>query len=115
MNNIYDLQKRIITFRDNREWGQFHNPKDIAISISLEASELLEHFQWKSKEEIEKYVITNKDSIGDEIADILNYILILAHDLGLDVLDALKKKINKNEEKYPEDKARGNHKKYTEL
>jgi len=113
--NIKNLTERIIAFRDARDWKQFHNPKDCAISLSLEASEVLEHFQWKSKEEMEKYVIEQKGEIGEELADVLYWVLLMSHDLNIDVLDALEKKITKNEEKYPVEKAKGKHTKYNKL
>lgn len=115
MSNLDDLTRRIIAFRDARDWKQFHKPKDLAVSLSLEASEVLEHFQWKSEAEIDVYVKTNKDDIADELADVLNYLLIMAHDLGIDLIAAEEKKVEKNEKKYPVEKARGNAKKYTEL
>jgi len=115
MANIHDLTKRIIAFRDARDWKQFHNPKDVALSLVLEASEVMEHFQWKSKEEMEKYVKTNKTDIGEELADVLYWILLMSNDLKIDVLEALEKKILKNEEKYPVEKAKGNHTKYNKL
>ena len=68
MITLQDLIKKIIDFRNDRDWKQFHNPKDLAISLSLEASEVVEHFQWKNKEEIEKYIKTNKNEIGEELA-----------------------------------------------
>ena len=113
--NIKNLTERIIASRDARDWKQFHNPKDCAISLSLEASEVLEHFQWKSKEEMEKYVIEQKGEIGEELADVLYWVLLMSHDLNIDVLDALEKKIRKNEEKYPVEKAKGKHTKYNKL
>jgi NTP pyrophosphatase (non-canonical NTP hydrolase) len=115
MKNLEDATKKMIAFRDERDWKQFHNPKDLAISLSLEASEVLEHFQWKSKEEIEKYIKTNKEEIADEMADVFNYILILCHDLNIDILEASENKIKKNEVKYPIEKAKGRHTKYNKL
>lgn len=112
---IKNLTKRIIKFRDARDWKQFHNPKDLAISLSLEASEFLEHFQWKSEKEIEEYVKSNKDEIADELADVLNYLLLTAHDLDIDIADALNKKIDRSEIKYPIEKAKGKHTKYDKL
>lgn len=109
------LTKKIIAFRNARDWKQYHKPKDVAISLSLEAAEVLEHFQWKSEKEIGKYVIEHKAEIGDELADVLNYLLILAHDLGIDLSDATNKKIVKSEKKYPVEKARGKHTKYNKL
>jgi len=112
---ITDLTKRIVKFRDARNWKQFHNPKDLAISLSLEASEFLEHFQWKSKKEIEKYVKESKDDLADELADVFNYLLLTAHDLDIDIADALNKKIDKSEKKYPVEKSKGKHTKYNKL
>src|SRR3989339_1404478 len=112
MKNIDELTKKIISFRDARDWKQFHNPKDLAISLSLEAAEVLEHFQWKSKEEIEEYVKTHKDHIGEELADVLNWVLLMSYDLNIDILDALDRKIKQNEAKYPVEKAKGKHTKY---
>ncbi len=107
-----ELIKKITAFRDERDWGQFHNPKDLAISLNLEASELLELFQWKSSEEaIEK----NEEKLQDELADVLYYVLLMFHDLKIDPAEALLSKLSKNEEKYPVDKAYGSNKKYTEL
>jgi dCTP diphosphatase len=115
MKNVDILTDRIIAFRNARDWKQFHNPKDVALSLVLEATEVMEHFQWKSKEEIEKYVGTNKEEIGEELADVLYWVLLMSYDLKIDVLKALEKKILKNEEKYPVEKAKGKNTKYNKL
>ena len=115
MKNIEKLTDRIIKFRDARDWKQFHNPKDVSISLVLEATEVMEHFQWKNTEEIEKYIISNKEDIAEELADVLYCVLLMSHDLDIDILKALENKMNKNEKKYAVEKAKGNHKKYTEL
>lgn len=115
MNTIDELTKTIVALRDERDWKQFHNPKDLAISLVLEATEALEHFQWKSKEEVEKYVITNKTEIGEELADVLYWVLLMSHDLKINITEALEQKLVKIEEKYPVEKAKGNHTKYTNL
>lgn len=115
MTNVEDLTEKIIAFRDARDWKQFHNPKDVALSLMLEAGEVVEHFQWKNPEEIDLYVKDHKVDIGDELADTLSYLLILAHDLGIDLVEASKRKLEQNEAKYPVAKAKGNHAKYTEL
>jgi NTP pyrophosphatase (non-canonical NTP hydrolase) len=107
-----ELQKEIINFRDQRDWGQFHNPKDLAISLSLEASELLENFQWRSNEEAIEERIEN---IKDELADVLTYCLLLAHELNLDVEEVVKNKLQKNIRKYPVAESKGSRKKYNEL
>lgn len=115
MKNIIEITKRIAAFRDARDWKQFHNPKDVALSLVLEATEVMEHFQWKSKEEIEKYVIEAKGEIGEELADVLYWVLLMGHDLKIDVLTALDKKMKINEKKYPVKKAKGKHTKYNKL
>ena len=115
MSDIKEVTRRIIAFRDARDWKKFHNPKDVALSLVLEAGEVMEHFQWKNKEEIKKYIKTNKQDIGDELGDVLYWILLMSHDLKIDILDALEKKIKKNEEKYPVEKAKGKHTKYDRL
>lgn len=114
-DEIKKLTERIIKFRDARDWKQFHKPKDLAISLALEAGEVLEHFQWKSEQEIAEYVKTNKEDIADELADVLNYILIMAHDLDIDIIAAEERKVAKNESKYPVEKAKGKHTKYNKL
>lgn len=112
---LQQLTQRIIAFRDARDWKQFHTPKDMAISLSLEAAEVLEHFQWKNAAEMESYVQTHRTKIGEELADTLYCVLLLSYDLGIDVLQALDEKLQKNEAKYPVEKAKGKHTKYTEL
>ncbi|RPE10723.1 nucleotide pyrophosphohydrolase [Paenibacillus polymyxa] len=107
-----ELIEKITAFRDERNWGQFHNPKDLAISLNLEASELLELFQWKSSEEA---IEQNQDKLQDELADVLYYVLLMCGDLNIDPKEALLGKLSKNAEKYPIDKAYGSNKKYTEL
>lgn len=113
--DIKKLQNIIINFRNKRNWKQFHNPKDVAISLSLEASEVLEHFQWKTNEELEDYIKKNKKNIGEELADVLYWILLLSHDLRINLEEAFKKKMTVNEKKYPIRKSKGKNAKYTEL
>lgn len=108
-----DKLARIVEFVKARDWEQFHNPKDTAISLSLEASEVLEHFQWKSPEEIKDYLATNKDEIGDELIDVLYWVLLMSYYLDIDLDAAFERKMAQNEKKYPADKAKGSHKKYT--
>lgn len=115
MQSIDEVIKRIVAFRNARDWKQFHNPKDVALSLVLEAAEVMEHFQWKNKEEIEKYVVTAKEEIGEELADVLYWVLLMGHDLNIDVLAALDKKMEINEKKYPVKKAKGKHTKYDKL
>lgn len=115
MSDIQDLMARVIAFRDARDWKQFHNLKDMAISLVLESTEFMEHFQWKNPEEVAAHLRDNKEDVADELADVLYWVLIIANDLDIDLSEAVKGKLVKAEAKYPVEKSRGNHKKYTEL
>ena len=115
MSDIKELTEKILAFREARDWKQFHNPKDLALSLVLEAAEVIEHFQWKNNEEIKEYVKGAKDNIGEELADVLYWVLLMSHDLDIDIKDALIKKIEKNEIKYPVEKVIGVHTKYHKL
>ena len=108
MNTMDKINK----FRDDRDWRQFHNEKDLAISISLEAAELLELFQWKYPEEVRE---TSIERIKEELADVLIYSHMLASNLDLDIDEIIEAKLEKKNIKYPVDKSRGNKEKYTEL
>ena len=114
MSDIKTLTEKIIQHRDKRDWKQFHNPKDLAISLSLEASEVLEHFQWKNNEEMEEHLRKHKEEIGDELADVLYWVLLMANDFGINIKKAFDNKMEKNEKKYPVEKAKGKHNKYTD-
>lgn len=103
---------QVLKFRDDRNWKQFHNPKDLAISISLEAAELLEIFQWSGQDTICE---EKKDKIKEELADVLNYCILMADVCGLDLDEIVREKIERNNEKYPVEMAYGSNKKYTEL
>lgn len=107
-----ELMNRINQFRDDRDWRKFHNEKDLAISISLEASELLELFQWKNSEEV---VEKSLQEIREELADVFIYSFMMADNLNLDVEEIIKSKLDLNEQKYPVEKSRGSNKKYNEL
>jgi NTP pyrophosphatase (non-canonical NTP hydrolase) len=109
MNQLGELTDKLIAFRDERDWKQFHNPKDLAIALNVEASELLELFLWKAPED------ASKQDVAEELADILAYALMLAHHYNFDLNDIVRQKIEKNAQKYPVDKARGNATKYTDL
>jgi NTP pyrophosphatase (non-canonical NTP hydrolase) len=115
MGTIGDLTRKIVEFRDARDWKQFHNPKDVSLSLVLEATEVMEHFQWKNAEEMQKYLSEHKTEVGEELADVLYWILLMGHDFEIDVLDALEKKIGINASKYPIEKAKGIHTKYDKL
>ncbi len=102
------LREKIVDFRKVREWEPFHNAKDLAVSISLESSELLELFQWKrTPDEINEVIKTQKEDISDEMADVLIYLINLADVADVDLEKAVLKKIEKNAKKYPADKAQG--------
>lgn len=115
MSDIKKLTEKIRKFRDEREWKQFHNPKDMSLSLVLEAAEVMEHFQWMNSEEMSVYVINNKHEIGEELADVLYWVLLISLDLKIDVKEALEKKLIMQEKKYPIEKAKGRHTKYNKL
>ena len=104
--------KEILKFCDERGWQQYHNPKDLAISLSLEVAELLENFQWSSSEEA---VVKRMLSIKEELADVLIYSVLFAEAVGLDLDEIIMEKLSKNSKKYPIEKAFGKKEKYTEL
>ena len=104
--------EQVLKFRDDRNWKQFHNPKDLAVSISLEAAELLEVFQWSGSDTVCE---EKKDKIKEELADVLNYCILMADICDLDMDDIIQEKIKRNNIKYPVDKARDCAKKYDEL
>lgn len=115
MSDMKNLAKKVVDFRNKRKWKQFHNPKDLAISLSLEASELLEHFQWKSIEEMQEYVKENRKEIAKELADVLYWVLLIQNDLKIDLMKAFGEKMEENERKYPVMKSKGKHTKYNKL
>lgn len=114
-SNLKDLQAAIRDFVDARDWKKFHNPKDLAMSLVLESTELMELFQWKNSEEVDEYARNNINEISDELADVLYWVLLMSNKLDIDITSAFYKKLSKNAEKYPVEKSYGNHKKYTEL
>ena len=113
--SIKSLQTRAIEFRDARDWKQFHNPKDMALSLMLEAGEVMEHFQWKNPAEMEAHIAKYREEIGDELADVLFWSLVMAHDFAIDLPAAFGRKMEKNVKKYPVEKSKGNHAKCTML
>ena|SRR5947209_7813073 len=115
MATLAELTELVLKFRDERNWRQFHNPKDVALSLALEAAELLELTQWRNGEELKAHLAANREALGDELSDILGWVLVFAHDQGIDLAQAFKRKIEKNAQKYPVEKARGVAKKYTDL
>ena len=113
--SLETLIARANAIRDARDWRQFHNPKDLMLSLCLEAAELLEHAQWRNGEALKTYLAEHKDEVGQELADVLYWTLLLADDLGVDLEDAFRRKMDLNEQRYPVDKARGRSTKYTKL
>ena len=106
---LQPITQALRTFATERDWAQFHSPKNLACALSVEAAELLEHFQWLTEEQ------SRKQAVAAEAADVLLYLLQLCDQLDIDLMAAAHLKLQANAEKYPVDKARGNSKKYTEL
>jgi NTP pyrophosphatase (non-canonical NTP hydrolase) len=109
MKDIEEITKELLKFRNERDWEQFHNPKDLALAINVEAGELLELFLWKNSEN------ANAEKVKEELADVFAYAFLLAEKYKLDVKEIVLEKIAKNGEKYPVEKAKGSAKKYDEL
>lgn len=109
MDDFKEILNVLKSFRDERDWEQFHNPKDLAIALSIESNELLEQFLWKKPED------ANRDKLKEELADVFAYAFLLADKLELDVKRIVLDKVKLNGEKYPVDKAKGTAKKYNEL
>lgn len=109
MSDIKKLTEELIEFRDQRDWAQFHNPKDLAVALNIEAGELLEAFLWKNASE------ADSGKVKEELADVIAYALLLAEKYKFDVVDIVTEKIKENGRKYPVDKAKGSAKKYNEL
>lgn len=110
-----DLTRRIVEFRDARDWKQYHSPRNLAASISIEAAELLECFQWSSDDTTQTDVDARRSEIQEEIADVMIYTLLLAHETGIDPAAAIEAKLMANDAKYPADQARGRREKYDKL
>jgi len=109
MTDLEELRKSIVTFTQERDWDQFHDGKNLAIALSLEASELLEAFLWKEAKDV------NVDKVKEELADVVNYAILIADKYNLDIKQIVIDKLAKNAEKYPVEKAKGTSKKYNEL
>jgi len=110
--DIKQLQEEVLAFRDERDRKQFHNPKDLAQAIAIEASELMEHFLWKSQEQSYAIAKWNSD-VQDEFADIMNFLLFFAHEADIDIEAAVLAKLEKAKKKYPVEKAKWSSDKYT--
>ena len=114
MNELEELRIRIANFAKERDWDQFHSPKNLAMALIVEAGELLEHFQWLKQGESFELSEDKLEAVAEELADILVYLVRLADQLEIDLISATDKKIEANESKYPADKVRGSARKYTE-
>lgn len=114
-DSIAELTARIRTFVAAREWQQFHNPKDMAVAIAAEAGELMQHFVWQQPDQIEKRAHEKRDEIASEIADVGILLFEMADLLGMNLGHVMEQKIERNEQRYPEEKSRGNNLKYNEL
>ena len=108
-SDIELIMKEIVRFTEDRHWDQFHNGKDLALALSIEASELNEAFLWKKPEEV------NIEKVKEELADIMNYAFLIAHKYDMDIKEIILNKLKRNGEKYPVNKAKGSAKKYNEL
>ena len=115
MEEFEFIKTRLRRFAKDRDWEQFHSPKNLSMALIAEAAELIEHFQWLTEEQSYNLGADKLQEVSEEIADIQVYIILLSDKLGINLLEAVKNKMAINEQKYPVDKAKGNAKKYTEL
>lgn len=115
MTDLPSIQKKILEFRNARDWAQFHDPKNLAEALSIEAGELLENFLWKTTEQSRQLSAEELKNVKEEIADIFIFLAYLCDEYKIDLLGEIKKKLAINEAKYPVDKAKGSAKKYTDL
>jgi dCTP diphosphatase len=115
VTDLEKLRDQLRAFAAERDWDQFHSPKNLAMALSVEAAELLEHFQWLNEEQSRRLPPDALAAVNEEVADILLYLIRISDKLGIDLIAAANKKIETNARKYPADKARGTSKKYTEL
>ncbi len=114
-DSIADLTGRIRAFVAARDWQQFHNPKDMAVAIAAEAGELMQHFVWQQPDQVERRAVEKREEIASEIADVAILLFEMADLLGMKLGEVMEAKIERNEERYPADRARGNNLKYNEL
>lgn len=112
---ISELKEKVKSFSEERDWDQYHNAKELAIGISTEASELLEHFRFKSPEQVDEMFKERRGELNEELADVLYFVIRLSQRYDIDLATELSNKLEKNAKKYPVEKAKGSNKKYTEL
>jgi NTP pyrophosphatase (non-canonical NTP hydrolase) len=109
------LRKRLLKFRVERDWEQFHSPRTLSVALCVEAAELLEHFQWIGDADVKRQAVVHREEIAQEVADLAILLTYFAHDLGLNFETIVQRKLKINEQKYPIEKAKGSAKKYSEL
>jgi NTP pyrophosphatase (non-canonical NTP hydrolase) len=114
-DSLKDLVQAAVAFRDQRDWAQFHNPKELAISLAVESAELIQLMQWYKPDELPQVIEEKHPHLRDELADVLFSVLLLAAELKIDLGEAFLEKLEKTAAKYPVDKSKGSPKKYTEL
>ena len=114
MSELERLTGAVVRFRDERDWKQFHNPKDQALSLVLEAAELMELMQWKNGAELDAHLVERREDLEDELADVLGWVMLIAADRGIDLAAAFYRKLAKNHAKYPAEQVRGSARKYTQ-
>ena len=115
MSQLNEMTQRLLAFRRERDWEQFHNPKDQILSLALEAAELLELTQWRDGQALEQHLAASRELLEDELADVLGWVLLIAADRSVDLAAAFETKMKKNEAKYPVEKAKGKADKYRDL
>ncbi|NQV89678.1 MAG: nucleotide pyrophosphohydrolase [Parcubacteria group bacterium] len=116
MSDIKEMTEAILKFRSERDWEKFHKPKDCAISLTLEAAEVAELFQWKTDQEMDAMKTSEgQEDLADELSDVIWWALLMAHDFDIDMKEAFMRKVEKSGEKYPAEKSKGNAIKYTKL
>ena len=115
MADLVSIQKKIISFRNKRDWAQFHDPKNLAEALSIEAGELLENFLWKTPEQSRNFSTEELKNIKEELADIFIFLTYISDEYKIDLLSEVEKKVARNAEKYPVGKSKGSSKKYTDL
>lgn len=113
--DLESIRAKLQEFVEDRDWGQFHSPKNLVMALVGEVGELVEHFQWLTQEQSYELPQDKKNAVSEELADIQIYLILLSGKLDIDLLPAVAEKINKNRKKYPVDKARGSSSKYTDL
>ena len=113
--SLSKMTEMVLKFRQERDWAQFHTAKELAISLVVESAELLEIMQWRQGAQLQEAIEKRKEEIADELGDVLHSVLLIAHDLGIDLSDAFVQKLRKAGEKYPIEKAKGKAAKYHEL